>query len=70
MTTMKWYAHGSYSTECENLEELKRVVPHFSKASLEKLARELRNFFYEVEFDLEVNEMTGKIMKVTLVSKL
>ena len=70
MMTMKWYAHGSYSTECENEDELKRVVPHLSEKARKKLAINLRNFFYEVAFDLEVNEMTGKIMKVTLSSEL
>lgn len=70
MMTMKWYAHGSYSTENENEEELKRVVPHISAKSRKRLARELRNFFYEVEFNLEVNEMTGEIKKITLASEL
>lgn len=67
---MKWYAHGSYSTENENEEELKRVVPHISVKARKRLAKELRNFFYEVAFALEVNEMTGEIKKVTLASEL
>lgn len=67
MTKMKWYARGTYSTESENAEEVNRVAPHLSAKVRKRLAHELHNFFYEVEFDLEVDEMTGKIKKVTMV---
>jgi hypothetical protein len=70
MTKLNWYAHGPYETESENEEELKRVVPHVSPKSRKRLAEALRNFFYEVKFNVEFDEMTGKIKKVTMESKV
>lgn len=67
--TMKWYAHGAYSCEGQIKEELDRLNLFMTEGAKPKLAQELYNFFYEVEFDIEVNELTGKIMKVSLAPK-
>lgn len=71
MMTMKWYAHGPYSCESQILEELERTADErfMAEEAMPRLARELYNYFYEVEFDIEVNEFTGKITKVSLAPK-
>ncbi len=71
MTTIKWYAHGPYSCEGQILEELDRTVDDevMTKLSLAKLAQGLRNYFYEVEFDVEVDESTGEILDVKIAPK-
>jgi len=65
MQTIKWYAHGSYDSVSENLEEVNRVAEDLSEKVKKKLAEELQNKFYEVEFNVEFDENTGKILKVT-----
>lgn len=71
MMTMKWYAHGPYSCESQILEELERTADErfMAESAMPKLAQELRNYFYEVEFDVEVNELTGEILDVKLSPK-
>lgn len=65
---IKWYAHGSYDSVSENLEEVNRVTEDLSEKAKKTLAEQLRDKFYEVEFDVEVDEKTGKILKVTAVN--
>lgn len=73
MMNLKWYCHQSHSCEAQIEEELERLEQEgkiFMKESAKpKLAQELYNFFYEVEFDIKVNEFTGKIMEVTIAPK-
>lgn len=68
---MKWYAHGPYSSDGMILEELERTANErfMAEEAMPKLARELYNYFYEVEFDVEVNELTGEIQKITISPK-
>lgn len=65
METIKWYAHGSYDSVSENLEEVNRVTDDLPEKVKKTLAEELRDKFYEVEFNVEFDEKTGKILKVT-----
>lgn len=65
---IKWYARGSYDSVSENLEEVNRVTEDLSEKAKKILAEQLRDKFYEVEFDVEVDEKTGKILKVTAVN--
>jgi hypothetical protein len=68
MQMIKWYARGSYDSVSENLEEVNRVTEDLSEKAKKILAEQLRDKFYEVEFDVEVDEKTGKILKVTAVN--
>ena len=63
MTKFKWYAHGHYEEHSSIMEGLKDVF--ISEANKETLAHNLRNKFYELEFEVEANEMTGEILKIT-----
>ncbi len=70
MLKLKWYCHQSHSCPSQIQEELERLNLFMNEEKgMPKLAQELYNYFYEVEFDVEVNELTGKIMKVSLAPK-
>ena len=69
MMKLKWYCHQSHDCESQIEEELTRLNLFMREDVKPKLAQELYNFFYEVEFDIEVDELTGKIMKVSLAPK-
>lgn len=63
MTKFKWYLHGPDQLSTD--EYVKGIEMFMSDENKKKLATNLRNKFYEVEFEVETNEMTGQILKVT-----
>lgn len=66
MKTIKWYVHGSdnYGSIREWLDDdvEEMALPENIK---EALVENLRGKFYEVAFDVQFDEHTGEIMKVT-----
>ena len=63
MTKFKWYLHGPDQITTEEYVESLNLF--MSDENKNKLAYNLRNQFYEVEFEVEANEMTGEIIKIT-----
>jgi len=66
MTNMilKHYLHqdGDMSEIIEGLSDVE-----LNDRAKEHLAEQIYNFFYEVEFELDVEEVTGNITSVTMV---
>ena len=63
MKTIKWYLHGGDGDIPEWLKEKGAIG---SPKALLELASQIHDAFYEVGFKVDYDELTGKIIKVTM----
>lgn len=65
MQTIKWYTHAAYNDGLSISEGIEDEIQGLDPQVKKVLGEQLRNRFYEVGYEVEFDEGTGNIHKVT-----